>query len=81
MRRKAESVLVAIMLLTRVLQKKIGRRFCHRPFLVCEMMKGRKQKSSARCVELFYVAHEIYYRTRMSIPQSDAVVRTLSCEP
>ena len=29
----------------------------------------------------FYVAQEIYYRTRMSTPQSDAVVRTLSCEP
>ena len=29
----------------------------------------------------FYVAQEIYYRTRMSIPQSGIVVRTLSCEP
>lgn len=81
MRRKAESALVAIMLLTRVLQKKIGRRFCHRPFIVCEMMKGRKQKSSTHRAELFYVAQEIYYRTRMSIPQSGIVVRTLSCEP
>ena len=52
-----------------------------RPFIVCEMMKGRKQKSSTHRAELFYVAQEMHYRTRMSIPQSDAVVRTLSCEP